>query len=352
MSPRSPQADLAYRTVTIAGIVIAMVLVVMIFYFAASAFFTLFASLVLAAIFHGFTRLPRTVGVPRKASLVFILLLTLAIVAGLVLGSGAWLFSQAGELLAALRDQAESVVGMLQGWGLPVQQSDIAPSELGGLMPDNSGAISSASTAVFGVVGGLGNLFVIIFLAAFVAWEPGVYRRGLVSLFPKDKRARIDETIRGGANNLTMWLAGSALSMATVFVVSWIGLWAIGMPFAFLLALQAGILAFIPTLGAFVAGIPIILTGLSISGQMALLGLGVYVLIQGVESNVTTPIAQRFMTALPPALTLGVQLIFGVLFGLPGFILAVPIMAVLLVLIRNLYVEDVLGGPVEKDTDR
>jgi len=132
--------------------------------------------------------------------------------------------------------------------------------------------------------------------------------------------------------------------MATVFVVSLLGLWAIGMPNAFLLALQAGLLAFVPTLGPFVAGVVIVLAGFADSPQMALYGLIVYVVIQGVESNVTQPMAQRWTTALPPALTLGSQLVFGLLFGLMGVALAVPFVAIVKTLVEDLYVKDTLGG--------
>merc|ERR1711969_36119 len=124
----------------------------------------------------------------------------------------------------------------------------------------------------------------------------------------------------------------------------------VSMPNAFLLALQAGLLAFIPTLGPFIAGIPIVLVGLSESVSMALWGLGVYVLVQAVESNVSQPIAQRYTSALPPALTLGSQAVFGVLLGTLGIALAVPLIAVIMVFVRELYVKDTLGGAYGEET--
>ena len=81
---------------------------------------------------------------------------------------------------------------------------------------------------------------------------------------------------------------------------------------------------------------------------MALWALGVYLLIQGVESNVAEPIAQRFTSSIAPALMVGAQLLFGVLFGLLGLILVVPMLAVAQTLVSELYVKDVLGGPVEE----
>lgn len=187
----------------------------------------------------------------------------------------------------------------------------------------------------------------VLFLAIFVSWQPSLYRDGLVSLFPKEKRARISEVLKKAAHSLILWVAGDAISMALIFTVSWAGLLLIGVNNAFLLALQAGLLAFVPTVGAFVAGAIIVLAALAQGVDMALWALGLYLLIQGVESNVAQPIAQRYTTSLPPALTMGAQVIFGLLFGLLGFVLAVPVVAVVRTLVRELYIDDVLGGPVK-----
>ena len=186
-----------------------------------------------------------------------------------------------------------------------------------------------------------------LFIAIFVSFQPAMYRRGIVSLFTRNQRDRVDQALSDSASELTLWLAGQAISMTTIFVVSLIGLYAISMPNAFLLALQAGLLCFIPTLGPFVAGIVIVFAGLAASPQMALWGLAVYTVIQAVESNVSQPIAQRYTSALPPALTLGAQLVFGVLFGLVGVALVVPFIAVVKKIVEELYIRDALGGPYE-----
>ncbi len=352
MTPSSSEAVFARRTVIATGIVLAMLIALAVFYFAATAFFMLFAAMVLAAIFDGAARAVMLLGLRRSLALALVFLATLAGLAGLVWWGGATLADQARDLLNAVSGQATGVLEWAEAQGLPVTAEEIDPGQLRDMLPDAGGVVSGATTALFSVAGGIGNFFIILFLAAFLAWSPEIYRRGTVSLVPRPKRRRLGEAMDAGAQSLRMWLLGQAISMATVFTVSWIGLWLIDMPFAFLLALQAGLLAFVPTLGAIAAGVPIVLTGLSVDATTALLGLGVYVLIQGVESNVTTPIAQKWASSLPPALTLTVQLIFGLLFGLAGFILAVPIVAVIKTMVTMLYVEDVLGGPAEERPDK
>ncbi|WP_182087226.1 AI-2E family transporter [Aureimonas sp. ME7] len=341
---------LAYRTVTMAAIVLGLILLVVVFSLAASAFFLIFASLLIAAIFCGLARLLQRTGMPRWLALAIVYLVTFALIIAPVAWGGVALVQQFNDLIGGVRNQANQLLSSLSDMGLPVSQ-EIKSGDIQSIVSDPSGFMSSAGQAVFGALGGLGNFFVVLFLAIFVSWQPTLYRDGLVSLFPKEKRARISEVLEKSAHSLLMWVAGDSISMLLIFTVSWAGLALIGVNGAFLLALQAGILAFIPTLGAFVAGVIIVLASLAQGVDTALWALGLYLLIQGVESNIAQPIAQRYTTALPPALTLSTQIVFGLLFGLLGFVLAVPVVAVLMTMIQELYVKDVLGGPVESAED-
>jgi len=337
------EAAFVRRTVIAAGIVGAIGTALFVFWTASLAFFLILAGLVLASTFTGIASGLRYVGVPNRIGLLAAyLMLLLLITAGFVWG-GVMIVQQFNDLVQLVASQIDRLAGLVREFGLS-SGSEGEGQEVGTLLPSASGVFSSASRAAFTLLGGLGNAFIVVFIAVFVSWQPDLYRRGIVSLFPKSRRLRIGETLRNSAHQLTMWLAGQAISMATVFVVSLLGLWAIGMPNAFLLALQAGLLAFVPTLGPFVAGVVIVLAGFADSPQMALYGLIVYVVIQGVESNVTQPMAQRWTTALPPALTLGSQLVFGLLFGLMGVALAVPFVAIVKTLVEDLYVKDTLGG--------
>ena len=132
--------------------------------------------------------------------------------------------------------------------------------------------------------------------------------------------------------------------MAIIFMVGLAALAAVGMPYPILLALQAGLLTFIPTVGPFVAGVVIILAGFSVSPTMALYELGTYALIQLLESNLITPMVQRRTVRIPPAIGLAIQFISWLLFGLMGVAFALPFAAARKVLIEELYVKDRLGG--------
>lgn len=342
-----PQRDAEYarRTLIAAGIVIALAAGLALLWLASEAIFLIFAGLLLAAVFAGLASVLHKIGLPKKIGLVVVILLLFGLIAGGFAWGGITIVQQFSELTDLVEEQLGRLPELFNEMDLPAGED--GEEGVSRLLPDPGRVMSSAVS----VVGSVGNVFIAVFIAIFVCWQPGLYRRGVVSLFAKDKRQRIDETLVKSSQTLILWLAGQAISMATIFVVTLIALWVIGMPNAFLLALQAGLLAFIPTIGPFVAGAVIVLAGFAESTEMALWGLGAYVLIQGVESYITQPVAQRWTTSLPPALTLGAQLVMGVLFGLAGVILAVPMVAVLKTIVEELYIKDTLGGPYQKNDE-
>ena len=126
--------------------------------------------------------------------------------------------------------------------------------------------------------------------------------------------------------------------MAIVGVLTAAGLWMIGIPLAFLLGLIAALLAFIPNIGPVIAAVPALLLAFG-QGTTAMLLVGaVYLVVQTLESYVITPVIQQQKVALPPALIIAMQVLFGVLFGIAGLALATPLAALGLTLVREIYV--------------
>jgi predicted PurR-regulated permease PerM len=309
---------------------------------AAPALLLIFGGILLAVAFNAATRaLGRIAGGGERVRLAIVVgLLAAGLIATLAWGGTALAF-QFGQLSSAIEEQIATVTRWLSDLG-------IGMNRIGGLLPSSSAIFGGATNAVFALFGLVGNLVVVVFLGIFFAAEPRVYRGAAVALLPKGKRGRATQVLNEAAGTMRGWLFGQSISMIAIFFVSWAALTMLGMPYAFLLALQAGLLVFVPTLGPVIAGGVIVLSGLAQGPAMALWGLGVYVLIQFLESNLLTPLVQERTVRLPPAFTLGFQLVMGALFGIPGVILAVPIGAALKTLVYELYVNDVLGG-IEQD---
>jgi predicted PurR-regulated permease PerM len=184
-------------------------------------------------------------------------------------------------------------------------------------------------------VSAVGNFFIVIFLGLAFAAQPSVYRNGLLYLAPAKHRAQATLIIDQISETLERWLIAQMLTMAAVGAVTWLGLAIIGIPGSFILGIQAGLLAFIPTVGAIVAGVIVVLASLA-SGWIATVSAFVLFLgVHALESYILTPILQRQALDIPPATLFAFQILLGIVFGVWGISLALPLMAIVKVLIDH-----------------
>lgn len=198
---------------------------------------------------------------------------------------------------------------------------------------------AASRTATF-----VGYVVLVLFTGLFLAAEPDVYRRGLLRLFPVERRARLRDVLDETGESLQRWLVGRAFLMLVITACTWIGLMLLGVPLAFALAVLAGLLTFIPNFGPIIAAVPAFLLAL-LEGPTTVLWVGLlYLGLQTVESYTLEPWVMRKADDLPPALVVVGQLFLGVTLGALGLVLATPLIVVLTVLVKRLYVEDVLEG--------
>jgi predicted PurR-regulated permease PerM len=239
----------------------------------------------------------------------------------------AWARSQYGALAEPMGDDA----------GLEREVQEHLSAQAGAII---GGAVPIVSTAVGAIAGAL----VVVAVGIYTAADPGLYRRGALRLVPPRHRPRVEEGLDGAATSLRRWMVGTLINMVIVGTVTGVGLWLLGVPAPVALAVIAGLLEFIPIVGPILASLPAIALALTVSPMLAVWVALFYVVVQQVESNVLTPVVMRGAARLPPALTLLFQTIMAVVFGFPGLLLAVPILAATMVLVRTLYVE-----PMEED---
>jgi predicted PurR-regulated permease PerM len=220
----------------------------------------------------------------------------------------------------------------------------------GALMSNGGGG--AAATAVMTTFGAAGNFVIMLIIGLYVAIDPHTYRQGIVSLLAPSMRPAGRELLSEATDTLQNWLVAQLMAMAVVGVLTWLGLWLIGVPLAPILGLIAALLAFIPNIGPIIAAIPAVLLGFSMGPTTALLVVGVYVAVQALESYAITPLIQQERVSLPPALIISMQLLMGVLFGILGLALATPMAALGLTLVREAYVQRFLGAETLGDGDR
>lgn len=285
--------------------------------------------------------LSRRTGLPEGPAVGAVALALLAVIVGTFWFQGAEIGDQAEELRQRIPEAVARIEAQLRetSWGRQLLEKLPAADDV---LPDASGAVRRATGVLSGTLSALTTTLLVIFVGLVLAISPGSYTGGIVRLVPPRRRERVREILRQLDETLRWWLAGRLASMTIVGVATGIGLALLGVPLAVVLAVIAALLTFIPNIGPVLAAVPAILLGLVESPRLALAVAGLYIGIQFVESYILAPIIDKKTIYLPPALTVVAQLAMALVAGLLGVALATPLLAVTVVLVRTLYVEDVL----------
>ena len=260
---------------------------------------------------------------------------TLLIIAALFWLIGAKVQSQITQLSETLPATVENAQEQLSQnpIGQKIVQSASSPKA-----QDKAKAV--ASTFFKSTFGVLGDVYVVLFLGIFFTISPQSYKKGIEQLVPKQERQSASDLLDKLGDSLKKWLKGKLFAMLVVFVLTAIGLVIIGVPMWLALALIAGIFSFIPNFGPLIAIIPAVLVALTQGQATAGFVVGLYILIQVVESNFITPKIQNKLINIPPALIIIAQLLMGVLTGGWGIVLATPLMLILIVLVQETYIKN------------
>lgn len=220
------------------------------------------------------------------------------------------------------------------------------------LVPDKADVLARVTGVFSTTFGAIANFFIIIFIGLYVAAEPRLYSDGLIRLVPLNRRQRAREVLDEVGSTLRWWLIGKVASMIVVGVSTVVGLWLLDIPLALTLGLLAALLTFIPNVGPILSVVPAMLLALMQSPMQALYVALLYLGIQTVESYFLTPLMQKRTVSLPPALTIFTQVLFGVMVGSLGFVLATPLTAAAIVMVKMLYIQDALKDSIETDSSQ
>jgi predicted PurR-regulated permease PerM len=254
------------------------------------------------------------------------------------------------EQLGALRTQIPKSLDDLSGalkrtdWGrellLHVSASNAMDWVPSGVWNGLTGAFSAGMEIALAA-------FFMFIIGVYSSASPAFYIDGVLRLFPPTRRDRWREVANMLGRALRWWLMGRVITMVLMSIFTSLALWAIQVPLAFTLGLIAGLLLFIPYIGAFVSAVPALLVGLIQGPQEALWVALVYTGVHLFEGYLITPFVQDRAVAAPPVLLLSAQLFAGVLFGMLGILFATPLAVVGMVLVQKLYLRETLGEEVE-----
>lgn len=317
--------------------VIALV-IVLLFVFVPNVVLVVFAGVLVGAMLHGGGRwIGRKLGLRTGIGIAALIVLVLLGFGLIGTSTASAIAEQFDELVRELPRALETVTGRIEqyDWANRVLERAIP----GFFSAEGGRAASYAVTSTFGA---LGSLVIILFVGIYLAIDPDLYERGIINLLAPSARPRGREVLARCASTLQNWLAAQLMAMTLVGSLTALGLWAVGVPLAVILGLIAGLLAFIPNIGPVIAILPALILAFPEGWQMLLWVLAVYLSVQALESYVITPLIQQEKVSMPPALVIGVQLLFGVMFGFLGLALAMPLAALGKTLTEELYIKDYL----------
>jgi predicted PurR-regulated permease PerM len=196
------------------------------------------------------------------------------------------------------------------------------------------------------------EVFFVFIVGVYSSASPGVYIDGAIRLLPPSRREQWREVADMLGRALRWWLLGRVITMVLMSVFTSLALWAIHVPLALTLGLIAGLLLFIPYLGAFISAAPALLVAL-INGPREVLWVAVvYTGVHMFEGYLITPFVQQRAVSAPPVLLLTAQLFTGVLFGMLGILFATPLVVVGMVLVQKLYLRETLGEEIAISGER
>lgn len=333
MTTNTPQ--LIERALVILGLVLAAAA----FWLASDLVLIVIGGVLVAVLLEVVSEPFRWLRLPRGLALLCSGILILGVLVGVGYLLGTTTVSQLQEVVTRVQEAQSSLMRTLQS------------SEIGRMALSRMRGAELPLTEIFGRVftvsaNFLVGLVVVVFGGVYLAAQPELYRAGLTKLFPRDWRTEVEETIDTVARALRLWLLGQMIQMVIIGVLSGLAVWLIGLPSPLALGAIAGVAEFVPYVGPIVAAVPAILVAVTLGPVTAFWTLVAYVGIQQAEGQLVTPLIQRRMVFIPPALMLLSIVAVGYAFGVGGAIFAAPITVMLFVMVNKLYVRDALGEEV------
>jgi predicted PurR-regulated permease PerM len=306
----------------------------------------IFAAILIAVALRGVSeQVAKSTRLPPNAALALVSLFLLAAVAAFSWTLGPRFDREGQQLIAEIHAYAGHLQQHYEGtfWGQTIERSistgkglDIAP-----IAP-------KLLTVTFGTAGAL---LLMLATAFYLAVAPKLYIGGAVRLMPPAYRGRAFEILAAAGQTLRYWMLGQLIDMAVVGVLATSGLLLLHVNLPIALGVIAGVLTFVPYLGAILAGLPAVIVASTLGFSKVLWVVALYFGCHMIEGYLVAPIIARRMVRLPPALTVLAMSIMGTLYGFFGVLVATPLTAAMIVLIREIYIGDILGDRLPRDRD-
>lgn len=317
------------------GLILALLLGLYFIYEIRTIVLVLLMALLFAVVLSGPVNYLARRGIPKVLGVLavlgcFVVALWLASVAVIPVIQG-----QAEQFISdfpALLDEAQGLVASLGG------------TDLRSLLERGEETLSSNVTlaSVFdlgrSITEGVSLGLVAFIVTVYLVVHPTMLVDGFVSLFPAGRRERVRDVLGKMYQAVQKWFLGQLSAMVIIGVLTTIALYIIGIPYAFFIGALSGILAFIPLVGTFISLIPQVILALAVDPVLVVWVVLSSIAIHQIEAHVIHPVVMSRAVTLHPVVVVSAILIMGTLFHVIGLLLAVPLVAALSVLVRELWI--------------
>jgi predicted PurR-regulated permease PerM len=316
-----------------------------------------FLAVILAIYLNSLTDLlHRRLGIPAPLGLALAVSATMGALVGVILLIAPPVTAQVQDLLTNLPRYLASLDTNLNQFigSIPVLRRSVTPGADG-----QPGVLANALSEILGFLRGAavpylkGGVEVLIegvsvlVMAIYLARHPHVYSDGVVGLAPPTRRPLARAILSDLNVTIRAWVIGQIIAMVLLAALTTLGLWALGVPYFLAFGVFAGMAAIVPFFGVLLSTLVPALFALGAFGVTKALLVGALgVLVHLIEANFVAPVVMERQVNLPPVITIAGVLLIGKLFGLGGLIIAVPILALVMILVRHILLGEVYGDPI------
>lgn len=277
--------------------------------------------------------------IPRAVSSLFLFLVLIGLIALIVYLLVPPLIDQVQQLIDVLPGYMETLFEKVAEYtGYSQEQSMEKAREIVDSLDDK---IGSAASSVYGWVaslfGGFISVVIIFVLAFYFIVEEDSFKKFIRSLVPTKHRLYADDLVGRTQKQVGKWLRGQFLLCLVVGILTYIGLSILGVEYALVLAILAGLLEIVPYIGPIISAIPAIIIALSQSPVLVLLVIALYFVVQQLENHILVPKIMQKVLGLNPLVVILVILVAVQLAGILGAILAVPLATVISVFLKDIF---------------
>jgi len=212
----------------------------------------------------------------------------------------------------------------------------LEPSSINNFFGSDINTIGRNAISVTGkIFSGVFSTLTVFVISFYLMVEREKLKKQFASICPKKYQSHVLNTIALAENKIGLWLRGQLILCFGIGFFTWVGLALLGLPFALPLAVFAGILEIVPTIGPIVSAIPAIIVALTISPGLAISIVIFYILLQALENNLLVPKIMEKAVGLNPIVIIIGVLIGGKFLGILGALLAIPSIAMLIIIIKG-----------------